>query len=62
MTGQGHAHHEEAFVGEAATRGKGGKDPLLPDGQGPEVLWGDASGWGLLYPILMAEAITSLFL
>ena len=29
VTGQGHYHHEEAFVGETGTRGKGGEDPLL---------------------------------
>lgn len=32
VRGQGHYHHEEAFVGETGTRGKGGEDPLLPDG------------------------------
>ena len=31
VTGQGHYHHEEAFVGETGTRGKGGEDPLLQD-------------------------------
>ena len=60
VTGPGHHHHGEAFVGEAGTRaGKVRTHPSLMDRAGG---YCEVRPQGQPFPILLAEVITRLFL